>query len=457
MEIERREKLLSASWRCKSCRGDEHRKRLIAFLYHSILRSNRMIYLSLDMSWMDKILRDDSQVMVFVNGAAKMGRLSAEALTGRHVSLNGSDIYQILAFEKLRSNESKEQTGQNFDAFLVQNPCWVPIHEPGLGSKKRPNTMADHLYAAVRLPSLGYGATCRLYTVLNLRQFPRVCRYDEAHMSVYQLANIGYGHIIRHAINGFVMGTMMKDFHKARVFSMPSTEVYMSRTVSAAEPRSGLPVTVNQGWSWADPATCPHEVFLHNPWACNFLKITNCTNRFLSAHIKPVEAPFWWSTPKTFMDTDIAHGGAEVSGVYRRQMKEVPWMSDAHWMASRIGAFLQRPNFRLRDELRKKMDAITNVRKLVDDVAVGREQELGGLRPCLAMHIRHSDASLDSRSQTRIDRSLRAHVMQSMYVIKQFNISNIFLATDNATVVEVVAAEFPQFNWLVSCQYLWSK
>jgi hypothetical protein len=61
------------------------------------------------------------------------------------------------------------------------------------------------------------------------------------------------------------------------------------------------------------------------------------------------------------------------------------------------------------------------------------------------MHVRHNDAALDSRSINYVDRSLEAHVRISKKFIQ--GIQNIFLATDNATVVAIASLQFPQFKW----------
>jgi hypothetical protein len=63
------------------------------------------------------------------------------------------------------------------------------------------------------------------------------------------------------------------------------------------------------------------------------------------------------------------------------------------------------------------------------------------------MHVRHNDATLDSRSINYVDRSLEAHVRISQKYSLTHGIQNIFLATDNATVVAIASLQFPQFKW----------
>ena len=40
---------------------------------------------------------------------------------------------------------------------------------------------------------------------------------------------------------------------------------------------NGTIFTSKDGWYWAEPTTCPAEVESYDPWACNFISLTNCT------------------------------------------------------------------------------------------------------------------------------------------------------------------------------------
>ena len=32
-------------------------------------------------------------------------------------------------------------------------------------------------------------------------------------------------------------------------------------------------------WAWSDIIRCPPAIYLHDPWACNFVPFTNCSHR----------------------------------------------------------------------------------------------------------------------------------------------------------------------------------
>jgi hypothetical protein len=284
-------------------------------------------------------------------------------------------------------------------------------------------------------------------------------------MAVHIMANIGYGHIVRHLVNGFVAAAMPPDPRRAKVFVAPMAEEYISRTVPAVDRRSGsnVSVRISGGWAWADASLCSHETLLHDPWACSFLPFTNCSDRFLSAHIEHQHPHFYWSTPLAYLEANASQGGPAITQGLRDQLNEAPWLTQEQWALSRVHAFLQRPNHMLRAEMRHCFRNIVNAKQLNDVSLIdirnghshskGRSSESGHSgflangRPCLAMHIRHNDASIDARGDRPIDRSLFAHVNASLPFLAENDITDIFVATDNATIVETVATLYPQYNW----------
>jgi hypothetical protein len=67
--------------------------------------------------------------------------------------------------------------------------------------------------------------------------------------------------------------------------------------------------------------------------------------------------------------------------------------------------------------------------------------------PCLGLHVRHGDAAFDSRKHSGLDRSLEAHMKIAEPLIKSLGITSIFLATDDAQVVESAPKLYPQYHW----------
>jgi len=69
--------------------------------------------------------------------------------------------------------------------------------------------------------------------------------------------------------------------------------------------------------------------------------------------------------------------------------------------------------------------------------------------PCLTIHVRHGDSFQDTRGnpERKIDRSLASHVSHARNITSSLGISNIFIASDNGSVINKAAADFPQYQW----------
>jgi hypothetical protein len=68
--------------------------------------------------------------------------------------------------------------------------------------------------------------------------------------------------------------------------------------------------------------------------------------------------------------------------------------------------------------------------------------------PCVAMHVRHNDASLEQqRRSTKSNRSFRYHVAKAHNLSVALGAHRIFLATDNASVVEEAEMLYPEYTW----------
>ena len=51
--------------------------------------------------------------------------------------------------------------------------------------------------------------------------------------------------------------------------------------LTAIDPETGEARQQDDGWSWADPLTCPSATYLHDPWACNFISLSGCSDRWV--------------------------------------------------------------------------------------------------------------------------------------------------------------------------------
>ena len=81
------------------------------------------------------------------------------------------------------------------------------------------------------------------------------------------------------------------NYRQRKVFSVPMAHNFLSRvnnTITNGTRHAGL-------WAWADPKRCDPYVYLNNPWACNFIPFTNCSNRAktIRAEIKPIDLVPW--------------------------------------------------------------------------------------------------------------------------------------------------------------------
>lgn len=196
--------------------------------------------------------------------------------------------------------------------------------------------------------------------------------------------------------------------------------------------------------------------------ACNFISLTNCSSRELSLNsskigIIPVSSEISMARNmhlkkdnriKPFLKS------LAIDDKLRNEYQDSPWLPDDIWLQSRLYAFQQRPNYQLRREIQKSLRSIIDLRQLyssqIHSSQLKMERQHGDILRiphCLAMHVRHNDATLDSRSIDYTDRSLDAHVRIFQNHSFTQGLENIFLATDNLTIVAIASVLYPQFNW----------
>jgi hypothetical protein len=61
--------------------------------------------------------------------------------------------------------------------------------------------------------------------------------------------------------------------------------------------------------------------------------------------------------------------------------------------------------------------------------------------------VRHGDALQDTRGELNLTRTLAAHMSCASKLTSEMSLPNIFLASDNNTLFDIVARKYPQFNW----------
>lgn len=356
---------------------------------------------------------------------------------------------------------------------------------------------AEKYLILIKLPQQGFHATCNLFTAITKKQFPepRDCKFDAKNMAVMELANIGLTHTINTMLNSFISTTMIKS---NKIFITPTSEVFMARPIVVLDSQSNQNVTSMSGWAWAEPSLCPTETLLHDPWACNFISLSSCSDRYRSAGI-PVETQTLWETPCIYLrgqqNEDVGLG---ITDRFREEYADSPKFSEEQWARSRLKAFVQRPNMWLRYLLRKSLLAI----QPLDPVTAGTSDFNGGSStgssadfsnsggsaiapgtvgfnmvnseifdhsskgphgggggggenldygadgPCIVLHVRHNDAQVEERRKySAVDRNLESHVKHARNLSVALGAKRIFLATDNATVVELAPTLYPEFTW----------
>jgi len=66
---------------------------------------------------------------------------------------------------------------------------------------------------------------------------------------------------------------------------------------------------------------------------------------------------------------------------------------------------------------------------------------------CLGMHVRNADVLTDWRKGRSTDRSLNAHVYLARNLSASLALKDVFLATDNSSLLYIAPTEYPEFRW----------
>ena len=186
---------LQENWKCSGCATAEDASFLFQQIKWIIQYADRMSYLALDMSWLDRLTHPDTKLQLLFREFSSITKDrilidDLSLLADNSVSLSPYDeTYYVLALpvrNSIRSESRRIQTARLLDEFLSVNPCWVPLYEPHqLTGDNAPLAGAPSILYLIRLPFYNYYATCRLYTSIVERQFPSVCSYKQSRMVTY--------------------------------------------------------------------------------------------------------------------------------------------------------------------------------------------------------------------------------------------------------------------------------
>ena len=376
------------NWDCIGCIQDAdatfRNNRMFGIIRTAIMRDPRITYLNLDMTWLDRLLGTDTRARV---RRLRPGQIR-DTVMPKLFSLPRGRLKEVfeLAYSEISGNKSSNFLPEDIDKFLLNNPCWVPIHEPiynfttypildksGNGSFvfkprsfRRMSKYEQHhleleqqqqhkfvLFA--RLPVFGFHATCRLYTQITKHQFPTTCNYNANNMSVHHVGNIGWSNTINGMMFKFVE-IFSKATYPTKVFVIPRASSFRERIRWAHEKNGdGSIFKLGGGWAWVEPTSCDPDIEFYNPWACHFIPISNCTDKHTQALLqKPLYPPEAkdqnFNTPEAIFEPGF---GAETNVVVsasdkmmtlqalRVQYEDAPRHDETQWTYGRFYAFIQ--------------------------------------------------------------------------------------------------------------------
>lgn len=281
-------------WVCNGCSDfgydTEQANKIFGIIRAAIMHDQRNAYFGLDSSWMDNVILPESKVVVTV---ARPSTLKSLVMDPPRTlpKTEYEERYQVLY------SEVSSIRHRDVDEFLTHNPCWLPLHEPTISNSSRYNYAPKYgdeeidpqrhpfikanygtyqsAVVLLRLPVYGFHATCRLFSELTRIQFPAQCHYDPDHAITYKLRNIGWSSVFDVTMHNFAEILNPKNYPN-KVFMVPGAQIFKSRTRTWTD-RNGSSFTDRGGWYWSDSASCPPKIEDYDPWACNFISITNCT------------------------------------------------------------------------------------------------------------------------------------------------------------------------------------
>ena len=168
-------------------------------------------------------------------------------------------------------------------------------------------------------------------------------------------------------------------------------------------------------------------------------------------------------------------GAGNITDESRAKYFDANQLNQDEWAISRLYAFFERPNAQLRRYVRESLAKIKLAASVVQDLIpapgsgapmmeidsdyhkepksfVRQRQGILDVPQCIAMHVRNNDFTADrgaDDAKKGIERGLAGHVKFAKELRKRVGGTlNIFLATDNASVVHLAATKFPEFQWI---------
>ena len=128
----------------------------------------------------------------------------------------------------------------------------------------------------LKLPVFGFHATCRLFTMITRVQFPQRCDYSPERMMVHELHNTGWSATFN-ALLFKVANILTQREYPNKMIVVPTAMEFRGQQRRFFD-RDGSVVESSRGWYWTDADLCSNDVQAYDPWACNFISLSNCSS-----------------------------------------------------------------------------------------------------------------------------------------------------------------------------------
>jgi hypothetical protein len=149
----------------------------------------RHSYLSLDMTWIDRLVQTGTKLKVTVLNASSDLRDKIMEPPSNLPNFAHNEVFQLLYISPSspvrKASSAKKILPDDVDNFLTFNPCWIPLHEPiyeyswdKRNSSESADTIRDDHLILARLPVFSFHATCRLFSQWTKHQHPQHCNYS---------------------------------------------------------------------------------------------------------------------------------------------------------------------------------------------------------------------------------------------------------------------------------------
>ena len=184
----------------------------------------------------------------------------------------------------------------------------------------------------------------------------------------------------------------------------------------------------------------------------------------------PTNENMAWETPTKFLEYN------KITKESRSKWHDAPHHSQELWVYTRLMAYIQRPNTRLRYFIKKSISRLEPIlsnpvshpqlfgkmsesrdraKGLGDSNFIGKSRKSRNIarhsnayKPCVMLHVRHGDLFWDDRGKSGIDRSLTNYMKYTKNISESLGVNTIFLASDNGTLVSTAPYQYPEYLWV---------